>query len=155
MPKKNNLNLKEALRYINLRSRDNARTPFWWDNTLYAGFSTVKPWIKMTDGYKDINTNNNKLLEFYKKCINLRIKSEFNNVFTFGSIKFNRDNPYLFNFIRSYENKSAQFVINFSEEIQKVKIENINNIILNTIDSLDIEDELIIMKPFQGIVLSV
>ena len=28
-------------------SRDNARTPMQWDDTEYAGFSSVKPWIKV------------------------------------------------------------------------------------------------------------
>ena len=37
---------KEALSLVNLRSRDNARTPFPWNDSMYGGFSSVKPWLE-------------------------------------------------------------------------------------------------------------
>ena len=33
------------MRYLNLRGRDNARTPMQWDNTVNAGFTEGTPWI--------------------------------------------------------------------------------------------------------------
>ena len=45
---------KEALSLVNLRSRDNARTPFPWNDSMYGGFSSVKPWLGMVDNYKEI-----------------------------------------------------------------------------------------------------
>ena len=30
-------------------SRDNARTPMQWNDSKYAGFSKVKPWLKVND----------------------------------------------------------------------------------------------------------
>ena len=46
---------EEALHFLNLRSRDNTRTPMHWDDSQYAGFSDAKPWIRMMDNYKEIN----------------------------------------------------------------------------------------------------
>ena len=39
---------EEAMHFLNLRSRDNTRTPMQWDNSKYAGFSDHEPWLKMT-----------------------------------------------------------------------------------------------------------
>ncbi|MBS1968579.1 MAG: DUF3459 domain-containing protein [Chloroflexi bacterium SZAS-1] len=37
------------------QGRDPERTPMLWDSTPYAGFSTVKPWLPLTDGWQDLN----------------------------------------------------------------------------------------------------
>ena len=36
-------------------SRDNARTPFQWDATANAGFTTGTPWLKVNPNYTGIN----------------------------------------------------------------------------------------------------
>ena len=36
-------------------SRDNARTPFQWDNSKNAGFTAGKPWIKVNPDYVTVN----------------------------------------------------------------------------------------------------
>ncbi|HDO9051103.1 TPA: alpha-glucosidase, partial [Clostridioides difficile] len=46
---------EEALEFVNLRSRDNARTPFPWADKENAGFSDTTPWLKVIENYKDIN----------------------------------------------------------------------------------------------------
>lgn len=45
----------EVLEILSARSRDNSRTPMHWDNTEYAGFSKVKPWINLAKNAGDIN----------------------------------------------------------------------------------------------------
>ncbi len=42
---------EEALQIINLRSRDNARTPFPWTGGRYGGFSETAPWLPMSREY--------------------------------------------------------------------------------------------------------
>ena len=46
---------KEALACVSRYSRDNARTPFQWDATANAGFTTGTPWLKVNPNYTDIN----------------------------------------------------------------------------------------------------
>lgn len=58
-------------------SRDNARTPMQWDDSENAGFSSVKPWLKINENKKDINVktaleNENSLYYFYKDLIKIR-----------------------------------------------------------------------------------
>jgi alpha-glucosidase len=58
-------------------SRDPARTPMQWDNREYAGFSTNKPWLRLSSTYKRVNVEAQKddpysHLYFYKRLIALR-----------------------------------------------------------------------------------
>ena len=59
------------------KSRDNARTPMQWDDTTYAGFSAVTPWIAVNPNYTTINAKSqtsdpNSVFHYYKKLISLR-----------------------------------------------------------------------------------
>ena len=68
---------KEALRLLWATSRDNSRTPFCWNGSLYGGFSVAEPWISMNQDYERINVEEEKkdpdsILNFYKKLIALR-----------------------------------------------------------------------------------
>ncbi len=44
----------DMMRYLNLRGRDNARTPVQ-DDTASAGFTTGTPWIKVDQYYETVN----------------------------------------------------------------------------------------------------
>ena len=58
-------------------SRDPSRTPMQWDDTPYAGFSKVKPWLRVAHSFARVNVEVQKLnafsmLNFYKGLIDLR-----------------------------------------------------------------------------------
>jgi alpha-glucosidase len=58
-------------------SRDPARTPMQWDNSEYAGFSNVKPWLRLGATYKRENVQTQKdnpysILTLYRRLIALR-----------------------------------------------------------------------------------
>jgi oligo-1,6-glucosidase len=60
-----------------LAARDNGRTPFQWDSSPNAGFTSGKPWIKVNDNYKKINAaaqerSPSSLLNFVRYLIRLR-----------------------------------------------------------------------------------
>lgn len=64
-------------KHIREVSRDNARTPVQWDDSEYAGFSNVKPWLKVNSNKSYINVEESKkdedsILNYYKKIINFR-----------------------------------------------------------------------------------
>nr|BAI44029.1 alpha-glucosidase [Bombus diversus diversus] len=69
--------LAGILKY-NTSSRDPARTPFQWDSSVSAGFSTNSTtWLKVNDNYKTINLaaekkDGNSFYTFYKKLSTLR-----------------------------------------------------------------------------------
>lgn len=105
-------------------SRDNARTPMQWDSSTYAGFSSVKPWLKVNENKKDINVqealeDSNSLYHFYKKLIELRKD--------YSIIKDGRykdllpKSKYIFAYQRKDEDKELIVVSNFSDKERDVK----------------------------------
>ena len=66
---------EQAFKIIQVKSRDNSRTPMQWDASENAGFSTGTPWLKAGKSYKDINVENEidgPIFKFYKELIRLR-----------------------------------------------------------------------------------
>lgn len=62
-------------------SRDNARTPMQWDDSEYAGFSNVKPWIKVNKNKSFINAkkeieDQDSIFHYYQKLISYRKGNE-------------------------------------------------------------------------------
>ena len=71
----------DMMRYLNLRGRDNARTPMQWDDSENAGFTTGKPWFRLSDRYQEINVKkalekNDSVFYYYKDLIRLRHEEE-------------------------------------------------------------------------------
>lgn len=66
---------KEAFEIVLAKARDNSRTPMHWDDSEYAGFSNVKPWL-MSTGQDKINVEaelaSGAIFNFYQKLIALR-----------------------------------------------------------------------------------
>ena len=66
-----------AMQALRDRSRDNARNPFQWNDSLYAGFSNVTPWMNVVNNYKELNLENEQkddasIYNTYKKLFKLR-----------------------------------------------------------------------------------
>lgn len=64
-----------AFEIVVSKSRDNSRVPMHWDDSKYAGFSDVKPWLMPTD-QDEINVEkelaSGEIFNHYQKLINLR-----------------------------------------------------------------------------------
>ena len=68
---------KTAILTVGPRSRDNARTPYQWDGSENAGFTTGKPWIKVNPKYQEINLEADRkspdsIFAYYQKLIEMR-----------------------------------------------------------------------------------
>ncbi|MBO4411108.1 MAG: alpha-glucosidase C-terminal domain-containing protein, partial [Lachnospiraceae bacterium] len=58
-------------------SRDNARTPYQWDDTENAGFTAGTPWLKVNQRYPEVNlkadlASEDSVFRFYQKVIAFR-----------------------------------------------------------------------------------
>lgn len=67
----------EFLRCVQNLGRDNARTPMQWNDTKFAGFSDVDPWMKVNPNAQKINVRQqtgdpDSVLNFYKRLLRLR-----------------------------------------------------------------------------------
>lgn len=86
------LDCAEALRVVNLRSRDNARTPFPWTDERYGGFSQEKPWLPMTQEYPACSVSSQEgrdgsVLEFYREMIAFRQRGPYRACLIYGEIR--------------------------------------------------------------------
>jgi oligo-1,6-glucosidase len=107
----------DMLRYMRLKSRDNARTPMHWDNGPNAGFSIGTPWIMLNPNYRDINTAEQtrragSVFSYYQTLIQLRKKMD---IIPFGNFELLlADDPDLFVYIRRYQQEALLTACNFS-----------------------------------------
>ncbi|WP_439819516.1 glycoside hydrolase family 13 protein [Weissella paramesenteroides] len=105
-----------------LRSRDNARTPMPWSSeSPYAGFSDVRPWIKMNPNYPAINVadalkSETSVFYHYQKLIALRHKLP---VIVEGKYTlYDADNEDIFTFTRTANDGTMLLIIaSFSESV--------------------------------------
>lgn len=73
------LHLSYGLRWrmIKTKSRDNARTPMQWDDSINGGFSTGTPWLSVNGNYPRINVKRQEddpssVLAYYRQLIAFR-----------------------------------------------------------------------------------
>jgi oligo-1,6-glucosidase len=115
---------KEMMRRIKLMSRDNARTPMQWDDSIYSGFSKAKPWINVNENYKEINVENNlnnedSILYYYKNLIKLKRE---NKTLIYGNyIEHYKNSKSIAVYERNLENEKIVVVASFSKKDKKLK----------------------------------
>lgn len=109
---------EEMMRYLRYKSRDNARTPFQWDDTANGGFTSGTPWIMANPNYREINAREqmereDSVFHYYQKLI--RIRKE-NPVVVYGSYELLLpDSKELYVYTRSFENESLLVICSFAD----------------------------------------
>ena len=108
---------KEALRFVQKFSRDNARTPMQWNSSINAGFTSGKPWLPVHDDFSTVNAESeardeNSVLNFYRKLSAFRnssevlIRGEYQELFP--------ESEELFVFTRTLGKKKIFTAVNFT-----------------------------------------
>ncbi|NOT74288.1 MAG: alpha-glucosidase [Cyclobacteriaceae bacterium] len=109
--------LPAFMKAVKFGSRDNGRTPFQWDNSVNAGFTTGKPWIKVNPNYTIINAvvqekDPNSCLSYFKKIVKLRKE---NPALIYGKYTLlDKGNAKIYSYLREYEGKKFLIMLNFS-----------------------------------------
>ena len=102
--------------YLRYKSRDNARTPFQWNDEENAGFTTGTPWIMVNPNYKEINAREqmvraDSVFNYYKKLIRLRKENE---IIVYGSYDLLLpDDPELYVYTRTLGDEKLLVICNF------------------------------------------
>jgi oligo-1,6-glucosidase len=97
-------------------SRDNGRTPFQWDGTANAGFTTGTPWIKVNPDYPAVNAaaqekDPNSILNFFRQIVRLR---KDNLALVYGKYTLiDKDNPDVYAYTREGYGKKMLILLNF------------------------------------------
>lgn len=150
----------EALNFVNLRSRDNTRTPFPWDDTENAGFTNGTPWIGLTTNFPSVNAkdeveNNQSLFNFYKYMIELRNHSKYKEVLTYGTFEeVNHVSKNIISYYRHNETHTIQVIINLSNKEDQIEIENDHfEVLMQNYEKVDRNDRKLLLKPYEAIMI--
>ena len=153
---KEGLTEEEALNIINLRSRDNTRTPFLWSNDKYAGFSKNKPWLGLNDNYKEINANdqlhdNNSVFMFYKEMISFRQSSEYSEILTYGDIEEINAEDDVIAYVRTYGDMELECYFNMSNQLKTIKTNKREIVFTNQRNSINKDG--VTLQPYQALII--
>ena len=112
---------------IQRTSRDNARTPMQWSKAPHAGFSRVRPWLKVNSNFTEVNVqsellNSNGVLAFWKKMIALR---KSNNILAEGRFRVVYEGKSIYAFQREWKGQKLLSVCNMSGK--PVKLPHLGN----------------------------
>jgi len=150
----------EVLKILKGRSRDNSRTPMQWNDMKEAGFTSGIPWIKVSDNFNKINVeaeiaNDNSILNYYKKLIEIRKKNKIVSEGKF--IPILEEHSKILAFIRELNGKKILVACNFYGEKIMASLECIENLNPNTLlsnsENNKIQEEKLFLEPYGAIVL--
>ncbi len=115
--------IKKFMKEIQFSCRDNGRTPFQWDSSANAGFTTGIPWIAVNKNYKAINAaeeenDANSCLNYFRQVVKLR---KDNPVLVYGKYALlDKDNPNVYAYTREMNGKKFLILLNFTSKISSV-----------------------------------
>lgn len=157
------LSPKEAFKVVKHYSRDNSRTPFQWDTSENAGFTTGKPWLMVNPDYKRINVASqindpNSVLSYYKKLTALRKNPEYAETVVYGkTVPYLPEVERLMAFKRVGDNQTLLVLGNFSTKPQTVKLPSkCKKVVLNNVENVEfVSDTEIKLEGYQAVVIEI
>ncbi|MBC1976314.1 alpha-glucosidase [Listeria booriae] len=116
------------MKSIYTKGRDNARTPFQWDSSENAGFTTGTPWLKVNPRYVEINSeaalqDDDSIFYYYQTLIRLRKEIP---AIVYGSFKLLLPkHEAIFSYERQLDGEKLVTICNFSAEAQRIEDEQL------------------------------
>lgn len=116
---------EDMMKYLNYKSRDNARTPMQWSDEKNGGFTKGTPWIKINPNYTTINAREqmereDSVFHYYQKLISLRKKEPVIVYGTFALLM--PEDEDIFMYTRTYEQEKLLVICNFSQKERELEI---------------------------------
>ena len=150
----------DALHMIEKYGRDNARTPFQWDSSENAGFTTGTPWLRVNPNYTEINLADEKddadsVFNYYRSLICLRKSEEYAETLVHGDLTpYLEDMHNVMAYYRKTKDQTLLIMANYQNEPQKLPLPgSVKKVVLtNTSDPSFTETE-ITLDGYQAVVL--
>lgn len=139
------------------RSRDGCRTPLQWDSSPYAGFSTVEPWLPVSDDYptRNIavqNADPNSTLNFYRKLLWYRKGSPALHSGSYQSLN-SVTGTYVY--LRELTGEQQLIALNFTAESKTVTLPGSGTIALSTqLDRSEAVNSELTLRPHEGVIVA-
>ncbi|WP_018931934.1 glycoside hydrolase family 13 protein [Gracilibacillus lacisalsi] len=115
----------KVMESIYVKGRDNARTPFQWNNSKHGGFTDGEPWIKLNSNYTTVNAeqavhDEDSIYHYYRQLIQLR---KTHPIIVYGDYQLILpDHDKIYAYLRNYENEKLLVVTNFSDKNVKFEL---------------------------------
>lgn len=152
---------EEALRAVAPFSRDNARTPFQWDDTANAGFTTGTPWLNVNPNYKEINcadqmARSDSVWNWYRELIALRKSPEYRSVIVYGElIPYKEEQKNMMAYLRRDEEKTLLVAANYQKEAQALELPApYKRVLMNNRETLEIVENTVYLSGFQAVIFA-
>ncbi|WP_423190166.1 glycoside hydrolase family 13 protein [Alkalibacterium sp. f15] len=149
----------ELIDVINIKGRDNARTPMQWDDSSQAGFTTGKPWLPVQPNYKEINVeasrdSSDSIFNTYRQLIQLR---KDNPLVVWGDYELLLpDHPSVYAYKRSYKGKTWLIVANVSGKVEHLVsnvTNSVGNVIVSNYSKKAFDPKEAVLQPYEAIVV--
>ena len=150
--------LQQFIEAQKLSARDNSRTPFQWNDTLHAGFTSGVPWIKVNQNYTTINAeqqekDDNSCLNYFKKLIKLRKQT---STLIYGKYTLlDKNNMKVYAYTRELNDHKILVLLNFSKDDAQanvdLKVANAKRLICNYTD-VPLRNDAITLRPYEAVV---
>ncbi|SFZ92757.1 oligo-1,6-glucosidase [Flaviramulus basaltis] len=161
MAKAQGKNMDEFIKQLNYYSRENARTPMQWNDSLNAGFTTGTPWKRVNENYKEINVaaqnkDPKSVLNHFRKMVKFRNN---NKVLVYGDYQLlQAEHPEIYAYIRTLDNEKLMVLLNFTDHDSSIilpEISKIEDININNYEALTINKDEVSLKPYQAVIVSI
>ncbi len=145
-----------AMQALRDRSRDNARSPFQWDETYNAGFSETTPWMNTVGNYKRINLakqkqENDSIFRTYQTVFKLRKDFDVSS----GKIEFiDLENNDSYIYVNKTPKAEILVVSNFKgyEIDVKIDLDLVNfELLKSNYDKIELSNELK-LRPYESVI---
>lgn len=141
-------------------ARDNSRTPFQWDDSPNAGFSTGKPWLKVNPNYKQYNVkaqerDPDSILNYFRKMAKVRKQHP---VLLYGQYHLlDKNHKKVYAYTRTLGDEKFLVVLNFSSETLEYRVPGAfrhdEEILINNYETCEQHADKVVLHPYQAIVM--
>jgi oligo-1,6-glucosidase len=143
-----------ALKLTNNFNRDHARLPIAWTNINNGGFTKGIPWIQPFPLYKERNVknsllDNNSILNYYKKLIQLRKVYSCLQYGNFNPLELGKN---IIAYYRELDNQTVLIVINLANKSATLSKPIEGEILISNIDT-NKKIRLSRLKPYQALLI--
>ncbi|KAF4628534.1 hypothetical protein G7Y89_g9622 [Cudoniella acicularis] len=127
--------MKDVMKELRLKARDNGRLPMQWDVSPNSGFTKgEKPWMRVNDDFKEWNFegqvgDKDSVLTYWKNILYFRRKES--GVFVYGKFEMldpatSGEDVFGYTMTDYSGSKSALVLLNFSDQVQNITADRYN-----------------------------
>ncbi|PUZ20116.1 oligo-1,6-glucosidase [Chitinophaga costaii] len=141
-------------------ARDNGRTPFQWDHTPHAGFTTGTPWLKVNENFPLLNQADQEkdpasVLQFFRILLRLR-KSQ--PALIYGDYTLlDPDHAQVYAYTRILNQDGFLVVMNFSKQqvVYELPLAVKEQPLINNYPAMLRVEKTLTLQPYQALIFSV